>query len=114
MQITLKLCHKTLIVKLIGELDHHEAEPTRMVIERTIAERDAKNLIFDFSDLSFMDSSGIGMIIGRYKLIHSLGGQVALVCTKPQTERLITMSGLKKLMTVYPGVENALKDLKEA
>lgn len=114
MQIALKLNQRTLIVSLGGELDHHGAEQIRTVIERAITERDVKNLIFDFSSLSFMDSSGIGMIIGRYKLIHSLGGSVALVCTSDRMKKLVTMSGLTRLIAVYQSVEQALTEVKGA
>ncbi len=114
MQIKLKLTHKTLIVSLEGELDHHTTEQIRTIIERSITEKDVRNLIFDFSSLSFMDSSGIGMIIGRYKLIHSLGGRVALVCNNSRMEKLIFMSGLTKLVQLYNNTEEALSMIKEA
>lgn len=114
MEMTLTLNKRTLIVALSGELDHHSAEQTRRTIERAIIERDVKNLIFDFSALSFMDSSGIGMIIGRYKLIHSIGGGVALVCTNPQMNRLITMSGLARIIEVYPTLNQAMSEIKGA
>lgn len=113
MQIALKLRRRTLIVSLTGELDHHGAEQIRGMIERAITERDVRNLVFDFSKLSFMDSSGIGMIIGRYKLIKSLGGSVSLVCASRRMEQLITMSGLKKLIAIYNSVDQALNQLKE-
>ena len=114
MQIALKLNQNTLIVSLTGELDHHEAGRTRELLERAITEKNIKNLIFDFSKLSFMDSSGIGMVIGRYKQIKSIGGRVALVCSGRLVERLVEMSGLKRLMKVYPDVTQALTDIKEA
>ncbi len=112
MQIALNLIQRTLIVKLTGELDHHGADQIRELIQRAITERDAKNLIFDFSDLSFMDSSGIGMIIGRYKLIHSLGGKVALVCQGANIQRLVTMSGLGRLIPVCESMDEALLKTK--
>ena len=114
MQISIKLTQKTLIVALGGELDHHSAEQVRFLIERAITEQHAKNLIFDFSALSFMDSSGIGMVIGRYKLIHALGGKVALVCISQRMKRLITMSGLTRLIGVYHSIEEAMKEVKGA
>lgn len=114
MEMTLTLNKRTLIVALSGELDHHSAEQTRRAIERAIIERDVKNLIFDFSALSFMDSSGIGMVIGRYKLIHSIGGGVALVCTNPQMNRLITMSGLARIINVHPTLNQAMSEIKGA
>ena len=114
MQIKLKLTQKTLIVSLEGELDHHSTEQIRSIIERSITEKDIKNLIFDFSALSFMDSSGIGMVIGRYKLIHSLGGRVVLVCNNRHMEKLITMSGLTRLVQVCKSTDQALTIIKGA
>ena len=113
MEMTLKIHERTLVVSLSGELDHHGAEKIRNIIERAITERDVKNLIFDFSTLSFMDSSGIGMIIGRYKLVKSLGGHIVIVCNNLRMDKLITMSGLKRLMKVYENLTDALSELKE-
>ncbi len=114
MQIALDLIQRTLIVKLGGELDHHSTDQIRNLIERAITERDVRHLIFDFSDLSFMDSSGIGMIIGRYKLIKSLGGNVLLVVTNARIQQLVTMSGLHRLIPIFQSAEEALKKIEEA
>ena len=114
MEMSFKMNQRTLIVSLTGELDHHGAEQIRTLIERAITEKDVKHLIFDFSQLSFMDSSGIGMVIGRYKLITSLGGKVALVCTSQRMKTLVTMSGLTRLITLCSTVEQALSEVKGA
>ena len=71
MDISLQIREKTLIVSLSGELDHHGAGNIRDAIEKNITKKEVRNLIFDFNNLTFMDSSGIGMIIGRYKLIRA-------------------------------------------
>ena len=60
-----------------------------------------------------MDSSGIGVIIGRYKLINEIGGQTAVVVTKPNVNRMLTASGLQKIVSSYKAVSDALKGLKE-
>ncbi len=114
MQIKFKIESKTLIVQLIGELDHHTAEQVRMMIEGRLTEQNVKNLIFDFSALSFMDSAGIGMMIGRYKQIKSLGGATLLICTSKTIYRLIEMSGLTRLIPVYANINQALNEIKEA
>lgn len=111
MQIELTIHGKTLVVWLSGELDHHVAKQVRLMIERTLPGKNIKNLIFDFSDLTFMDSSGIGMIIGRYKLIKSIGGNVALVCKNLQMKRLVEMSGLTKLIQIYSDVNQAISEV---
>ena len=66
-----------LTVHLCGEIDHCAAEGLRNEIEMQIVRQNAKRLILDFSQVTFMDSSGVGMIIGRYKTMHARGGSVA-------------------------------------
>ncbi|MBQ4517780.1 MAG: anti-sigma F factor antagonist [Clostridia bacterium] len=114
MEIELNIHRNTLVIRLSGELDHHVAKQVRLMIERTLPGRNIKNLIFDFSDLTFMDSSGIGMIIGRYKLMKSIGGNVALVCKNLQLKRLVEMSGLTKLITMYTDVNHAISEVTTA
>ncbi len=111
MQVILKKNGRTLIAQLIGELDHHSAGEVRETLENAIKSKAIQNLIFDFSKLNFMDSSGIGVIIGRYKLIKALGGTVNVVCANRQMDRLMTMSGLKKLIDVYSDLDQAISNL---
>lgn len=113
MQMTCKLKKRTLIIALDGELDHHTAGQIRGMIEEAVTEKKAKHLILDFSALRFMDSSGIGMVIGRYKLIKSLGGALFLVCSGGRIEKLITLSGLSRLIPVCKSVDEALANIKE-
>lgn len=111
MQVVLSMNKDTLIAKMVGELDHHSAAEVKEKVERYIINKSAKNLIFDFSNLTFMDSSGIGMIIGRFKLISAMGGKVQIVCKSKQIEKLIKMSGLKKIISVCDDVEKAIESL---
>ena len=111
MQVLISMNKNTLIAKMIGELDHHTAEKARDKLEENIINKSAKNLIFDFKDLTFMDSSGIGMIIGRFKLISALGGKVNIVCDNRQIERIITMSGLKKIINVFRSLDDAIENV---
>ena len=111
MQVILSMNKDTLIAKMTGELDHHSAGEAREKVERYIINKSAKNLIFDFSNLTFMDSSGIGMIIGRFKLISAMGGKVKIVCKSRQIDKLISMSGLKKIINVCNDVDEAIESL---
>ena len=63
-------------IHLPAELDHHSAEQIRAEADRLIRTRNIRSLMFDFAGTSFMDSSGIGMIIGRYKMMRFMGGNV--------------------------------------
>ena len=104
MEISARIQNNVLICALSGELDHHSAKE---MVETVIQNRGVKNLIFDFSGLKFMDSSGIGVVIGRYKLVSSLGGQVAIVSQNRVIDRLLKMSGIHKLIPIYAHLEDA-------
>jgi len=99
---------RNLIVRLGGELDHHSAAAAKDAIDAQISSLSAKNVIFDMSRLTFMDSSGIGMIIGRYKLASAFGGGVRLAGASPGVLRLIEISGLQKIIRHYPTLDEAL------
>ena len=88
-----------LIVYLTGEIDHCSADALRVGIERLLQDRRIKRLTLDFSQVSFMDSSGIGMIIGRYKTMASRGGAIHARAMQPSVERLFHMAGLHRIIT---------------
>ncbi len=113
MEISVLIKNKTLIVSLIGELDHHSAKEVKDMVEEVIKNRGVKNLIFDFSKLSFMDSSGIGVVIGRYKLITAMGGNVAIVSCSRNIDRLLKMSGITKLIATFDSLSSALNTIQE-
>ncbi len=113
MDISVLIRNKTLIVTLRGELDHHSASGVKELVEELIRNRDPKNLIFDFHDLSFMDSSGIGMLVGRYKMISAMGGSVMICGASRTVDRLLTMSGIKKIIATYDTAEAALSCTEE-
>ena len=86
-----------LTVYLVGELDHHQSRTAIRSIEELLDEYMPRDCVLELSQLSFMDSSGIGLIMGRYRLMHSLGGEVRLSGTSPRMERMIRLAGLDKL-----------------
>jgi len=88
----------TLIVKFDGELDHHVAENIRTELDDTINQHRVKNLVFDLSGMNFMDSSGIGVIIGRYKNISKLGGKVSVIHVTDQIDKIFTLAGMYKII----------------
>ncbi len=98
MEMRLECLGATLVVKLIGELDQSCASDLREKIDREISLRNINNLIMDFYGVSFMDSSGIGMLIGRYKLIKARGGKMLIIRTQPQVDKIIELAGLKKVI----------------
>lgn len=85
-------------VRLSGELDHSAAARLRGDLDALIADTGAKQLILDLSDVSFMDSSGIGLIIGRYKRMARRGGSVAVSGSNARIDSIFNMAGLYRLV----------------
>ena len=72
MEIIYEMTGNTLTAQLMGELDHHAAAKVRSEIDDTMDSYGAKNLIFDFGKVTFMDSAGIGVVLGRYKRLQAV------------------------------------------
>ncbi len=98
-----------IIISLLGELDHHSAEEVRMRVDDALDRGKYKILIFNFDGVNFMDSSGIGTVIGRYKKMSARGGSVCLTNLKPNVKRIFEISGMYKIISVYEDVEEALR-----
>jgi len=88
----------TMTVYLTGELDHNRASQIRQELDRLIADPSVKRLVFDLKGLKFMDSSGIGMMIGRYKTMARRGGSVAIRPGCSQVNRMMELSGLYRII----------------
>ena len=97
MNITYANEDKLLEVNLTEEIDHHTAEKIRRRIDYEIQRYLPRKAIFNFNSVTFMDSAGIGMIIGRYKLLNMIGAQLEITNIKPQVEKILKMSGIMKL-----------------
>lgn len=98
-----------LVVALEGELDLNSADQYREAIDRMVMRMDAMYLVFDLSKVTFIDSSGLGMMLGRYKKIEQKGGRSAMCGICPRLSRMIEVSGLRKLMPVYETREEAIE-----
>ena len=93
-----------LTIHLPVELDHHNAEKIKQRVDRMIATRNIRSIVFDFEKTVFMDSSGIGMIMGRYKNIRFMGGTAIAVKVSDRIRRILTLSGVYKYMDIYEGM----------
>lgn len=100
------------MVSLIGELDHHNAVNIREEIDRRFSASGAKNMIFNLEHLQFMDSSGLGILIGRYKTVSAIGGKIAIVSPSVHTKRLIVLAGVHKIIPIYNTLEEAVGGAK--
>ena len=97
MQLELTREAGTITAHLIGELDHHAAAPIRQQIDTAVLSTHCHQLVLDLSHLSFMDSSGIGLIMGRYRLMASFGGCLRVKNATPRVEKMIKLAGLTRL-----------------
>ena len=84
------------------ELDHHLATQLKEEADLLIETYHVKTLIFDFTNTEFMDSSGIGVLIGRSRNVSFSGGQVVATNLSPRVEQIFRISGLQRLITVVP------------
>lgn len=98
MQLKQSFEGQALVFSLSGELDEHSAEPVRAKMDEIIAEKDFTSVIFDLSQLSFMDSTGIGVLIGRYKLIRRKLKPVFVRQPSPTIDKIFRMSGLYEII----------------
>ena len=89
-----------LSVLLEGELGHHEALSALRSLEDAISQQSPSRMELDFSGVSFMDSSGIGVLIGRYKTIRERRGVMTLYGLKPAVAKIVEMAGLDQIMNV--------------
>ena len=104
--------NRTVVVKINEEIDHHACERIRSKIDLAIEFRKAKYLVFDFEGVNFMDSSGIGLIMGRYKLINKHGGQAFMVNLNPAVKKIFQMSGIFKILSEEKNMESILQKIK--
>ena len=86
-----------LTAKLSGELDHHRCQEIRKKIDARAESERPKVLVLDFSSVGFMDSSGVGLVMGRYRQISLLGGRLSLVNVPEAILRVFRLSGLESL-----------------
>ena len=90
-----------LTIFLPSEIDHHNSEELRRESDNLIERNHIRYVIFDFKETDFMDSSGIGVIMGRYRRIFMLGGEVCAVHVNERMRKILTMSGVTKIMQIY-------------
>lgn len=107
--IEYEIRNRCLIIKLSKELDHHNAVTLREQADYLIDKGNVKHIIFDFSKAGFMDSSGIGVIMGRYKKVIFTGGKVAVIGVGKPINRIFQLSGLYKIIEKYDSLNEVLQ-----
>jgi stage II sporulation protein AA (anti-sigma F factor antagonist) len=100
MQIKHFIEEKALLVELTEEIDHHSSEKIRTRVDYEIGRFMPKKVILDLERVNFMDSAGIGLIIGRYKQTKMYGGELELRNVSPKLKRIFDMSGIENVVLV--------------
>ena len=89
-----------LVIKISGDIDHHSAKPLREEIDANLYLYRAKTVIVDLQGVDFMDSSGLGLILGRYTRINDLGGRMIIANPDDSVSRILALAGTDKLITI--------------
>lgn len=100
MSVTIESSGNLMVVYLIGELDHHTAKDIREKIDFAISCKKPNNLVLDFKNITFMDSSGIGLVMGRFRLMQNHKGSVEIKNVTPQTKKIMELAGLGRIAII--------------
>lgn len=102
MNVTIESSGSVVIAYLIGEIDHHTAPEVRAGIDEAICSRKPTHLIIDFRNVSFMDSSGIGLVMGRYRLLQNTSCMATLEIRNVtlQAKKIMELAGLGRIAII--------------
>ncbi len=100
MAVVLENENSCLIARLSGELDHHSVRSIREEIDTAVTEQQPSKLALDFREVTFMDSSGIGLILGRCKVMCGIGGTTVVWSPPPHIKRVMRLSGIERLARI--------------
>lgn len=114
MNLEKKIERLTLLLRLDGELDMHTASMVRQAIDHEIDKRGIRTVILNFQNVQFVDSSGLGVILGRYKKLLPLGGKLKITNVLPHVYKIMELSGLPKIISFYSDEAQAFEEGREA
>ena len=104
-----KMDDGVLEVKLMGEIDHHSAVSVRSDIDGLIFDLRPQKVVLDLSEISFMDSSGLGLIMGRYALIKDFGGTLSLRAPTVAVMKILTLAGMERMIKIEKSIKEEVK-----
>jgi stage II sporulation protein AA (anti-sigma F factor antagonist) len=113
LEIFTKKKDNALIVEISGELDMHTVDIFKEKIITAMERNNLTHLILNLKKCSFIDSSGLGAILGRYRELDKKGGQIYLVGLKPSVKKVFTLAGMLKIMKEVDNENQALMELNE-
>jgi stage II sporulation protein AA (anti-sigma F factor antagonist) len=111
MLVNFALKKNILIIRIRCDLDHHNTEKVRDVIDYNIEKKEVKHVLFDMEDVGFIDSSGIGLILGRYKKILAKNGRIGFINISHDITKMLKLSGIFLLAKIYENEKEALIQL---
>ena len=100
-------------IKLTGEIDHHSAVNVRSEIDALIFDLRPQRVVLDLSEISFMDSSGLGLIMGRYALIKDFGGSLSLRAPTVAVMKILSLAGMERMIKIEKSIKEEVKNEKK-
>ena len=97
MSVQINVAGEVVTASLVGEIDHHTAKEMREVIDSAVELNMPTLLVLDFKDVSFMDSSGIGLVMGRYRNLIKTGAELSIMGAPPQINKMLKLAGIERL-----------------
>ena len=98
MAVKIECSGRVVIAYLDGEIDHHSAFELRTSIDAAIKDNAPEMLVLDFKNITFMDSSGIGLVMGRYRALAGTGAEIHITNTSPQIYKVMKLAGMERLV----------------
>jgi stage II sporulation protein AA (anti-sigma F factor antagonist) len=102
---------KTLLVSVAGELDLETAPRLRALVEARLSQTGARHLLLDLAGVSFLDSSGLGAILGRYRTVAAAGGTMGIAGARTGVKRVLRLSGVGQIVRMYTSRDTGLRAL---
>lgn len=108
-EMKLGIANDSLIIKFIGDIDNLVSNNYKSKLETIINENKYKKVIMDFEDVTFIDSSGIGLILGRYNQLKKTNGTLYVCGVNKQTEKIFNIAGIWTIIDKYESINQVLK-----
>ena len=99
-QVTYETRGEMLVIHVGGEIDHHSAVAVRTGIDERISSERPQKVMLELSGVDFMDSSGLGLIMGRYALVKQCGGTLSVLDPSPAVVKIIKLAGMERMVSI--------------
>ncbi|WP_294586126.1 anti-sigma factor antagonist [uncultured Ruminococcus sp.] len=101
---------RTLVAEICGDIDHHTAKYFRGEIDKAIRNHNPLTLVLDYSKVTFMDSSGIGLVMGRYKIMSEMDGEVVVADPPAYIRKVLQLAGIHRLTRIVTDISPYIKE----